>query len=553
MLLTLEQIKAIDPKTLWLEIAPADIDQATPNPQLYTNPMGINNALLSQLCLDKFQTWLRDREITNHVSLTASELPKIWDLVSGGAIEIDRTRIILIPTDLLDRDELRVPQEWVDLPNWLGDYYLGIQVDLESGLMNVWGFTSHRSLKQRGQYSSLDRSYSLDSELLVTDLDLLWLAAELELSERTTVAELPSIALENALELIQELSIPSPYSPRLTLDFEAWGAILNNPNLRSQLYQTRLSRMEIVGVASLHRQTLRVGEASPLAIRNENLILPSQISVGNGSDELLRSILIATCVGAAGSILVAEPTFSMYGILAQTLGISVVRIERAELNFEVDLAAAQTAISSASIRVVFMVNPNSPTGNALTAAELDWMRSLPPDILVVIDEAYFEFSQETVVAELAQHPNWIVLRTFSKAFRLAAHRVGYAVGHPQLIATLEQVRLPYNLPSISLAAAELVLQHRQSLLAVIPELISERDRLFIALAKFDRFKVWRSDANFLYVRLLTENSELAMAELVANLKIQGTSIRHTGGGLRISIGTPAENDRTIFRISQLLV
>uniref|UniRef100_UPI00286B82F0 aminotransferase class I/II-fold pyridoxal phosphate-dependent enzyme n=1 Tax=Chamaesiphon sp. OTE_75_metabat_556 TaxID=2964692 RepID=UPI00286B82F0 len=210
--------------------------------------------------------------------------------------------------------------------------------------------------------------------------------------------------------------------------------------------------------------------------------------------------------------------------------------------------------NGAPIRVVFMIHPNSPTGNALTAAELDWMQSLPSDILVVIDEAYFEFSQHTVVTELAEHPNWIVLRTFSKAFRLAAHRVGYAVGHPQLIAALEQVRLPYNLPSMSLAAAELVLQHRQSLLAVIPELISERDRLFLALAKLDRLKVWRSDANFLYVQLLGVNdAELAMAELVAKLKIQGTSIRHTGGGLRISIGTPAENDRTISRISQLFV
>jgi histidinol-phosphate aminotransferase len=293
------------------------------------------------------------------------------------------------------------------------------------------------------------------------------------------------------------------------------------------------------------------------AARNEHPILPSQISVGNGSDELLRSLLIATCVGGMGSILVAEPTFSMYGILAQTLGIPVVRIDRSAVNFEVNVNAAQTAIrdrQGAPIRVVFMVNPNSPTGNALTAAELDWMRSLPSDILVVIDEAYFEFSQETVVAELAEHPNWIVLRTFSKAFRLAAHRVGYAVGHPQLIATLEQVRLPYNLPSFSLAAAEFVLHHRQSLLAVIPELIGERDRLCIALAKFDQLKVWRSDANFLYVRILTtDDSELAMAELVAKLKIQGTSIRHTGGGLRISIGTPAENDRTISRISQILV
>jgi histidinol-phosphate aminotransferase len=284
-------------------------------------------------------------------------------------------------------------------------------------------------------------------------------------------------------------------------------------------------------------------------------LLPSQISGGNGSDELLRSILIATCVGGAGSVLVAAPTFSMYGILAQTLGIPVVSVDRDPISFEVDLVAARNAIRDTQnppIRVVFMVHPNSPTGNALTAAELEWMRGLPSDILVVIDEAYFEFSQQTVVAELAQHPNWIVLRTFSKAFRLAAHRVGYAVGHPQLIATLEQVRLPYNLPSISLTAAELVLVHRQLLLATIPETISERDRLFTALSKINKLQVWRSDANFLYARIRGSNPELAMTELVAQLKIQGTSIRHTGGGLRISIGAPAENDRTILRLDRLL-
>jgi histidinol-phosphate aminotransferase len=282
-------------------------------------------------------------------------------------------------------------------------------------------------------------------------------------------------------------------------------------------------------------------------------ILPSQISVGNGSDELLRSILIATCLGGAGSILVAAPTFSMYGILAQTLGIPVVTVDRSPVNFEVDVVAAQAAIATEPIRVVFMVHPNSPTGNALTAAELDWMRSLPPNILVVIDEAYFEFSQQTVLTELATHPNWIVLRTFSKAFRLAAHRVGYAVAHPQLIATLERVRLPYNLPSLSLVAAQLALQHRHSLLMTIPETIGERDRLYQILTALTRLQVWRSDANFIYARITdVDRPDRAMAELVTQLQQIGTSIRHTGGGLRITIGSPAENDRTGLRLSKLL-
>ena len=118
------------------------------------------------------------------------------------------------------------------------------------------------------------------------------------------------------------------------------------------------------------------------------------------------------------------------------------------------------------MRVVFVVHPNSPTANCLTISELNWLQGLPLDILVVIDEAYFEFSQNTLVERLIKHPNWVILRTFSKAFRLAAMRVGYCVGHPQVISILEKVRLPYNLPSFSLAGALVALQNRQLLLSL---------------------------------------------------------------------------------------
>lgn len=281
-----------------------------------------------------------------------------------------------------------------------------------------------------------------------------------------------------------------------------------------------------------------------------------QLSIGNGSDELIRSVLIATCVGNAGSILVANPTFSMYGILAQTLGIPVVTIGR-DADFAMDLNAANTALASTQtppIRVVFVVHPNSPTGNALTPAELNWLRALPESILVVIDEAYFEFSQTTVVGELQSRPNWLVMRTFSKAFRLAAHRVGYAIAHPDIITALEKVRLPYNLPSFSQAAALTALAHRQELLTVIPEILEERSRLYNALASQPNLQLWKSDANFLYVRLkdtLASPQDTALAQLCQTLKSQGTRIRHSGGGLRITIGSPAENTRTLERINAI--
>ncbi|TVP61925.1 MAG: histidinol-phosphate transaminase [Leptolyngbya sp. LCM1.Bin17] len=280
------------------------------------------------------------------------------------------------------------------------------------------------------------------------------------------------------------------------------------------------------------------------------------ISVGNGSDELIRSLLIATCIGGEGAILVANPTFSMYGILAHTLGIPVVSVGRHDGSFATDLEAAQQAIErpqGTPVRVVFMVHPNSPTGNGLTEAELVWLRQLPDHIVVVVDEAYFEFSQQTTVADVLSRPNWVVLRTFSKAFRLAAYRVGYAVANPELIAALEKVRLPYNLPSTTQAAASLALAHRQELLAVIPEIQAQRGKLMQGITQQTALRVWPSVANFIYARPHPSQipMEAALAHYFQKLKVQGTLIRHTGGGLRITVGSPAENQRTLAHLSQV--
>ncbi|ARV60887.1 histidinol-phosphate transaminase [Nostocales cyanobacterium HT-58-2] len=285
----------------------------------------------------------------------------------------------------------------------------------------------------------------------------------------------------------------------------------------------------------------------------------ANISVGNGSDELIRSILIASCLGGEGSVLVAQPTFSMYAILAQTLGIPVVRVGRNEANFEIDLQAAQLAIEQTQhppIRAVFIVHPNSPTGNPLTTAELAWIKSLSEHILVVIDEAYFEFSQNTLVGELLQRPNWLVLRTFSKAFRLAALRVGYCLAHPELIAILEKVRLPYNLPSFSLAAATVALQNRTLLLEPIPQTLTERAKLIQALSQDSTLQVWKSATNFVYIRLKPNSfsSQDAAVKIVnQKLKAAGTLVREINGGLRITVGTPEENTRTINRLQAALI
>jgi len=332
------------------------------------------------------------------------------------------------------------------------------------------------------------------------------------------------------------------------------------PELKEKLAWTYQQVIETNRYPDSGHETLKdaiaeyVNQSAALSLSNT----AANISVGNGSDELIRSLLIATCLGGEGSILVANPTFSLYALLAQTLGIPVVTVGRNETNFEIDISAAQSAIEKTQnppIRVVFVVHPNSPTANSLTAAELTWLKSLSKHILVVIDEAYFEFSQTTLVGELAQRPNWVILRTFSKAFRLAAVRVGYCVAHPEAIAILEKVRLPYNLPSFSIAAALVALQNRTLLLEPIPETLSERAKLIEILSQQPELQIIPSAANFIYLRLKPNgfnSQDAALKTFHQKLRTLGTLVRHISGGLRITVGTIEENARTVNRVQAAL-
>ncbi len=304
-------------------------------------------------------------------------------------------------------------------------------------------------------------------------------------------------------------------------------------------------------------ETNRYPDGSHLCLKNliaeyinestslDDVIDNDNISVGNGSDELIRSLLMATCLNKEGSILVANPTFSMYRILGESLGIPVINIDRNESDFSWNIDKANETIAATTkppVRVVFVVHPNSPTANCLTTTEIQWLKDWPRDILVVIDEAYYEFSQKTLVGELAQHPNWIILRTFSKAFRLAAHRVGYAIAHRDIINILEKIRLPYNLPTLTQLAAQFVLENRHLILPAVGDIMKEKERVYNVLKGLEQFKVWHSDGNFIYLRSANNPSTQNHNNILDQLKEKGILIRHTGGGLRISIGTATEND-----------
>jgi Protein of unknown function (DUF1822) len=229
---------SLESTAIWMSVEDRDLPNILD--RTYSNPTARQNAALNQLCLQKTQAWLTEIGIESTPTFTSAQMDSIWEVVNGCALTVGNRRLILVPSDNLDREEFSVPQEWVDIPAWMGDYYLAVQIDLDERTMNIWGYTSHRTLRETGTYHQLDRTYSLDGDFLIAELDILWMAQMLDLQEITTVPPIPSLAADRSTNAIDRLSHSSPYSPRLDLDFSTWAAILSNNNLRQHLYHRRL-------------------------------------------------------------------------------------------------------------------------------------------------------------------------------------------------------------------------------------------------------------------------------------------------------------------------
>jgi hypothetical protein len=168
-------------------------------------------------------------------------LPTIWELVNGTGIEVDGVRIVLIPSAAIDTDELRVPQEWVDIPSWVADYYLAVQVNPDEGWIQISGYTTHQRLKTQGNYDAGDRAYSLPEENLIQDLNILWLARELCPQEilKADVLPLPTLPLSQAHSLLSRLGDPAVTLPRQAVPFPLWAALLEHGGWRQRLYEQR--------------------------------------------------------------------------------------------------------------------------------------------------------------------------------------------------------------------------------------------------------------------------------------------------------------------------
>jgi Protein of unknown function (DUF1822) len=200
------------------------------------------NAYLNQLCLSAVLPWLQESLPQAKVWLNPATLFSFWELVNGTAIVINHKRLVLIPTEALDSSELRVPQEWVDIPGWAADYYIGVKVNPDELQIQPWGYCTHRQLKA-GAYDAGDRTYALGEEELVSDLSLLWVVQQINPQEATKaeLPALPALPLAQAKNLLERLGNPAVLQPRLAIPFAIWGALIEHGGWRQQLAEQRRS------------------------------------------------------------------------------------------------------------------------------------------------------------------------------------------------------------------------------------------------------------------------------------------------------------------------
>ena len=269
----------------------------------------------------------------------------------------------------------------------------------------------------------------------------------------------------------------------------------------------------------------------------------NQVTLGNGSNDLLELVARAF-VESCHEVMFAEHAFVVYPIVTQAIGAKAVVVKAKDYGH--DLTAMAAAITD-NTKLIFIANPNNPTGTFLEQEEIKvFLSKVPSNVLVVLDEAYFEYADNerrgNAIAWIAEFPNLIVSRTFSKAYGLAGLRVGYSISHPDIADILNRVRQPFNCNALALKAAETILKDEQYLVDSV-NLNNAGMKDLCTFFKANKLDYIPSMGNF-----ITVNVKKSGDEVYQKLLLEGVIVRPiTGYGLpqhlRISIGTEAENQR----------
>ncbi len=278
-----------------------------------------------------------------------------------------------------------------------------------------------------------------------------------------------------------------------------------------------------------------------------------EVFVANGSNEVLQTVMLAFG-GPGRSAALFEPTFAMHGQISKTTGTDVIEGQRAD-DFSLDLDEVQRVITDHSPSVVFLCSPNNPTGIVdpadTVSRVLDMMEGTKG--LLLVDEAYGQFTDISAVSHIGEDVPLVVSRTFSKTWAMAGARLGYLLGPKWLIAELYKVVLPYHLDSFKQMAGATALQFAPDMEAQVSTIVSERERVLAALDDLP-VRAWPSGANF----FLFKADDMSGDDLWQALVDRSVLVRNTANWprlkdcLRVTVGTAEENDAFLSAVSEVL-
>lgn len=284
-------------------------------------------------------------------------------------------------------------------------------------------------------------------------------------------------------------------------------------------------------------------------IAEANGLTRDNVLLGNGGDELLFNFAL-TWGGPGRTFLNVPPTFSVYEANARLTGTKVVNIPRKE-NFDIDEEAVLARMAQGDIDFAVITSPNNPTGKMASETFLKKLLDAS-DALIMVDEAYFEFSRFSMRPYLDQYENLVILRTFSKAFSLAGVRMGYILANPCVIREFLKVRQPYSVDSVSRAIATAVFRNRSLFVPGINQIIEQRGVLLEELGKLPGVTVFDSDSNYVLFRVDKAD------EVWQKLYDRGVLIRdfshaqYLENCLRVSVGSPEENRVFLGALTEIL-
>lgn len=274
-----------------------------------------------------------------------------------------------------------------------------------------------------------------------------------------------------------------------------------------------------------------------------------RILCGNGSDEII-DLLMRLFIEPGDAVVECPPTFGMYSFNTGIVAGRSVAVRRGP-DFEVDVEEVAEAVEASRAKLIFLPSPNNPDGSILPRRDLERLLELPA--VVVIDEAYAEFSGESALGLVGQTPNLVVLRTFSKWAGLAGLRLGYGIIPEPIIAHLWKIKPAYNINMAAQAAAIASLEDLDALMLNVRKIVDERERVFQALHEIDGLHPYPSQANFILIRVTGSRAR----ELKQALERSGILVRYFDKPglrdcIRVSIGRPEQNDRLLAALREEL-